>query len=345
MTPQQIYARYEAGAITWDQARSEIEAYYASVGAADKENLASAFMADHLYERNQTTTGVVGEDPLITQMHNSNYLANPGAPLPTLSDPQPPHLGVVQLGAAQPTPTPTPASTPAPAPTRPGGDEYYIQPVPGPAPSPQPRPTLPTSSEGPTASDGSFELLQSIVPPVGPALQQQAAAATSPDFQETAFERQEERRPFDVHRRYLGGLPGFNETGPFVRNALEAQASDQFSRYLLNTIGQPEQNFFDYLGGDRLGGSGLGAALGQVEDIVTADPSTLSPYQLATRATYDTEDQEEAFRAALQPTLFDVAPALRGAFSTGAADRFSQFRAERPEDRWLTYARQKGFFP
>jgi hypothetical protein len=85
--------------------------------------------------------------------------------------------------------------------------------------------------------------------------------------------------------------------------------------------------------------------LGQVEDIVTADPSTLSPYQLATRATYDTEDQEEAFRAALQPTLFDVAPALRGAFSTGAADRFSQFRAERPEDRWLTYARQKGFFP
>ena len=84
--------------------------------------------------------------------------------------------------------------------------------------------------------------------------------------------------------------------------------------------------------------------MGLEKDPVTGLIPGLSARETAIRGQYGQPDMEAQFSAALQPTLQSISPALRGAFFTGARDLFNRFRATQPEQQFLPFAHEQGFW-
>jgi hypothetical protein len=168
----------------------------------------------------------------------------------------------------------------------------------------------------------------------------------------TPEERQERVDPAGTFRRFaLENEPSLRGlSAPFRERAISDEvAGDAYSRWLTTAtaqrigapLGTKALTFEDFLGGGRPSSQQLARNLREISNLFgTTSPSGSVPEVLGQFA----GELERQYSAAIQPRLQALSPALQPGYRRFTRDMFDKYTAENPEQAFLPWARQRGFF-
>ena len=163
-----------------------------------------------------------------------------------------------------------------------------------------------------------------------------------------------------MRRDVMARFPGFGQATPIARAGMDPfyQTQDQLVNFFANLAPTAPASatdwsqaanpptFSGYLGG-LAGGQptvdDLRANVGNVQRILAQDYEALGGAS-ARGIHYAFQEPWTQLAAAIQPGLRAIAPALRGAYRTGAGQHQESWQAMNPEQRFLDFAAKSGYF-